>query len=389
MIPCTLVKQNKYELSDIVKKFGKSLTSSKKLSPGQTKSLVNIVRCRTAELGGHEEACDNCGVVRYSYNSCGDRHCPKCQNNKQALWIDKIQKETLPVKHYHVIFTVPHSLNDICLWNDKLYYKILFKSVWDTLRTFGYTKYGVETGAIAILHTWGQNLSLHPHIHCIVPAAGYSIDGKWKNIGQNNYLYNVKQLSSTFKGKFLDGLKRKLSKLGKMQGFNSQIQKAYKSNWVVYSEAPMSNANHVIKYLGQYTHRTAISNQRIIDVSENKVLFYAKDYRDNATVKKARLEGVEFLRRFIQHILPKGFVRIRRYGIYNPTVKRNLDLEFGNELSAFEQALEESQKAQVSHNNDIHICPYCKKGNMVVIRIIPRIRSPAGHLPSILQSYFQ
>ena len=148
------MREIKFELSDIVKKFGKELTSRKELSPKQTKTLVNIVRCRTAELGGHEEVCDNCGVVKYSYNSCGDRHCPKCQSNKQALWIEKIQKETLPIEHFHVIFTVPHSLNAICLWNDKLYYKILFKSVWDTLRTFGYTKYGVETGAIAVLHTW-------------------------------------------------------------------------------------------------------------------------------------------------------------------------------------------------------------------------------------------
>jgi hypothetical protein len=382
------VKKNNFELSDIVKKFGEKLTTRKKLSPGQTKTLVNILRCRTAELGGHEEVCDTCGTVRYSYNSCGDRHCPKCQSNKQALWIEKLQKETLPVKHFHVIFTVSHALNDIYLWNAKLYLKILFQTVWDTLRTFGYTKYGVETGAIAVLHTWGQNLSLHPHIHCIIPAAGYSIDGKWKNIGENNYLYNVKQLSATFKGKFLDSLKRKLRKLDKLQGFDSQIQKSYKTAWVVYSEASMANANHVIKYLGQYTHRTAISNQRIIDVSGDKVLFYAKDYRDNATVKKARLKGVEFLRRFIQHILPKGFVRIRRYGIYNPTVKRNQGLEFGNELSVFEQALEERQKAEVSHNN-VHICPYCKKGKMVVIRIIPRTRSPAEHLPSKLQSYFQ
>jgi len=382
------VKKNKFELSDIVKKFGEALTSRKNLSPVQTKTLVNIVRCRTAELGGHEEVCDTCGTVRYSYNSCGDRHCPKCQSNKQALWIEKLQKETLPIKHFHVIFTVAHALNDIYLWDTKLYLKILFQTVWDTLRTFGYTKYGVETGAIAILHTWGQNLSLHPHIHCIVPAAGYTIDGKWKNIGENNYLYNVKQLSATFRGKFLDSLKRKLRKLNKLQGFDSQIQKSYKTDWVVYSEAPMSNVKHVIKYLGQYTHRTAISNQRIIDVSGDEVLFYAKDYRDNATVKKARLKGAEFLRRFIQHILPKGFVRIRRYGIYNPTVKRNLSLEFGNELSVFDKALEERQKAEVSHNN-VHTCPYCKKGKMVVIRVIPRTRSPAGHLPSKLQSYFQ
>ena len=390
------MKKTKFELADIVYNFGKSLIEGQSLSPQQNKSLLNIVRCRTSSMGGHEEVCDNCGTIRYAYNSCGDRHCPKCQSNKQALWIEKLKKETLPIKHYHVIFTVPHILNGICLWNDKLFYKLLFKSVWDTLRTFGYTQYGVETGAIAILHTWGQNLSLHPHIHCIIPAAGYSLDGKWKNIGENNYLFNVRQLSATFSGKFLDKLKRMLRKSGNLQGFDSNIQKAYRTNWVVYSEAPMANIKHVIGYLGQYTHRVAISNRRIIDINHNDVIFYAKDYRDNATVKKSKLSGKEFLRRFVQHILPKGFVRIRRYGIYNPTVKRNLDLQFSHADSPFEQAVAKKDKAEVSNFCETpaslqnrHICPYCKKGNMVVIKVIPRIRSPAGHLPTILLSYLK
>ena len=390
------MKRTKHELAEIVQNFGKSLIEAQSLSPQQNKSLLNIVRCRTSALGGHEEACDNCGVVRYAYNSCGDRHCPKCQSNKQVLWIEKLKKETLPIKHYHVIFTVPHILNGICIWNDKLFYKLLFKSVWETLRTFGYTEYGVETGAIAILHTWGQNLSLHPHIHCIIPAAGYSLDGKWKNIGENNYLFNVRQLSATFQGKFLDALKRKLRKTGNLQGFNSNIQKAYRSKWVVYSEAPMSNIKHVIGYLGQYTHRVAISNQRIIDINQNDVIFFAKDYRDNATIKRAKLSGKEFLRRFVQHILPKGFVRIRRYGIYNPTVKRNLDLQFSQADSPFEQEVAKRDEAETSNScrtadsiQTGHICPFCKKGRMVVIRIIPRVRSPAGHLPTILLSYLK
>ena len=388
--------RTKHELADIVYEFGKSLIESQSLSPQQNKTLLNIVRCRTSALGGHEEVCDHCGTVRYSYNSCGDRHCPKCQTNKQVLWIEKLKKETLPIKHYHVIFTVPHVLNDICIWNDKLFYSLLFKAVWDTLRTFGYTQYGVETGAIAILHTWGQNLTLHPHIHCIIPAAGYSLDGKWKYIGENNYLFNVRQLSATFKGKFLDGLKRKLRKSGNLQGFNSKIQKAYRSKWVVYSEAPMANIKNVIGYLGQYTHRVAISNQRIIDINQNEVFFYAKDYRDNGTVKKAKLSGKEFLRRFVQHILPKGFVRIRRYGIYNPTVKRNLDLQFSHADSPFEQAVAKRDEAESSNISEPHystqtkhICPYCKKGKMVVVRVIPRVRSPAGHLPTILLSYLK
>ncbi len=146
----------KYELADIVKRFGKSFADTQALSPQQTKALLNIVRCRTSELVGHKEVCDCCGTVRYSYNSCGDRHCPKCQNTKQAIWVDDLIENTLEVKHFHIIFTVPHCLNQLCLWNDKEYYSILFRTVWETLRSFGYTHYGCETGAVAILHTWGQ-----------------------------------------------------------------------------------------------------------------------------------------------------------------------------------------------------------------------------------------
>jgi hypothetical protein len=318
--------------------------------------------------------------------------------NKQLLWVEKLEKDALPVKHYHIIFTVPHSLNDVCLWNDRLYYSLLFKSVWDTLRSFGYSHYGVESGAIAVLHTWGQNLSLHPHIHCLVPAAGFSLKGKWKKIGTNKdkYLYPVKQLSATFKGKFLDTLKRKLRKTNKLSGFLPHIQKAYATDWVVYSEAPMAGAKQIIRYLGQYTHRTAISNQRISSIKSKEVFFLSKDYRDNATVKKTRLKGEEFLRRFVQHILPKGFVRIRRYGIYNARVKRNLNLQFTSRESGFFKLMKQvetgekksAEKKAASGKNKPHICPYCKQGKMIRLRQLPRIRSPPGHLPSILKSFF-
>jgi len=390
------VGKTKFELSGIVKRFGEQLIEKQELSPQQTKSLLNIVRCRTASLGGHEEVCDSCGSVGYSYNSCGDRHCPKCQMGKQALWIAKLEKGVLPVRHYHIIFTVPHSLNDICLWDDRMYYGLLFKTVWDTLRSFAYTHYGVESGAVAVLHTWGQNLSLHPHIHCIVPAAGFSIKAKWKNIGKNGdkYLYPVQQLSAAFKGKFLDGLKRKLRKLNKLSGFMPQIEKAYGTDWVVYSQAPLSGVKQIIRYLGQYTHRIAISNQRILDVSDRDVVFQSKDYRDNATVKKTRMRGEEFLRRFVLHILPKGFVRIRRYGIYNPTVKRNLGLQFTDKESGFDKLLKQNGQNETEDNdrmvvvdNKLHACPCCKTGKMIRVRTIPRIRSPPGHLPSILKSF--
>lgn len=376
------------DLSRVVQTFGNTLLKSTVLSSQQTKVLHNIITCRTATLGGHKEVCTTCSKERYSYNSCGDRHCPKCQHSKQVKWIDKLQKESLPVKHYHIIFTVPHILNKVYLWNKKLYFKILFQSVWETLRSFGYTHYGVESGAIAVLHTWGQNLSLHPHVHCIVPSAGVDLKGNWKLIGKKDkYLYPVKQLSSTFKGKFLDSLKRKLKKENHPM-FSNQINDAYSKNWVVYCEAPISGVNQVIKYLGQYTHRIAISNQRILGIQDNKVHFLAKDYRDNATVKKVKLEGVEFLRRFIQHILPKGFMRIRRYGIYNATTKRNLNLQFAPVKKEFEILVEikktkEFLKAQKEKNS---CCPFCKKGKMIKVKELPRIRSPSGHLPSILLS---
>jgi len=391
----------KPELADIIKHFGNSLSAAgTKLSPQQTKSLLNIVRCRTASLGGHEAVCDNCGTVYYSYNSCGDRHCPKCQANKQIKWVERLEKEVLPVNDYHIIFTVPHILNDICLWNDKMYYAILFKSVWETLRSFGYTHYGVESGAIAVLHTWGQNLSLHPHIHCIVPAAGYSIQGRWKNIGnkEDTFLYPVQQLSAAFKGKFLDSLKRKLNKKNNLSGFYAHIEHAYAAKWVVHSEAPLTGVNQIIRYLGQYTHRIAISNDRILKVTDSEVFFQAKDYRDNGTVKNTHLPGKEFLRRFVQHILPKGFVRIRRYGIYNARVKRNLKLRFTVAENDFDKLIKQTapEKAEgdasvvhIPNGNQPHKCPYCKTGNLIRRKELPRIRSPAGHLPSILRSFFK
>lgn len=385
------MQNNQYELSDVVKKFGNSFLNVQTISPQQTKALYSIIKCRTADLGGHEDACDTCGEVRFSYNSCGDRHCPKCQHSKQTKWIEKLQADTLPVKHYHVIFTVPHCLNNICLWNDKLYYNLLFKCVWDTLRSFGYTHYGVESGAIAVLHTWGQNLSLHPHIHCIVPAAGVDLKGKWKHIGKDGkYLYPVRQISATFKGKFLDGLKRRLKKIDNAFSFVAQIQKAYQTNWVVYCEAPLSGVNQVIKYLGQYTHRIAISNQRIKDITSDNVLFNAKDYRDNATVKLVKMRGEEFLRRFVQHILPKGFVRIRRFGIYHHCVKKNLNLQFDCELSGFDILMQREDQKEIKAINDAkqQSCPVCKTGTMITIRELPRIRSPVGHLPTILRAQF-
>lgn len=387
-------KATKFELAEVIRRFGHQLLEKENLSPQQIKVLHNVLQCRTASLGGHEQACDHCGEVRYSYNSCGDRHCPKCLCAKQACWIEKLIGSTLPLKHYHIIFTVPHCLNDICLWNDSLYYKILFSAVWRTLHSFGYTHYGVETGAVAVLHSWGQNLSLHPHIHCIVPAAGVGLNGQWKYIGNNgHYLYPVHQLSATFKGKFLDSLKRTLRKTGNPESFTSHIEKAYKVKWVVNSQPSLGKSEHVIRYLGQYTHRVAITNHRLLNISNKEVSFIAKDYRDKAQKKPVNLNGVEFLRRFCLHVLPKRFVKIRRFGIYHPTTIRMQGLKFVLEQKPdIEQLLSPAKKETSAERIkrltgfDVLLCPACKKGKMVVTREIPRIRSPAGHLPTILLS---
>ena len=377
--------RTRFELADVVNLFQSGLLTKTTLTTLQLKVLNKIALCRTAVLGGHEEKCDNCGTVRYSYNSCGDRHCPKCQAAKQAFWIDDLIKSTLPVKHFHIVFTVPHELNAVCLHNQRMYYDLLFAAVSQTLRLFGYTHYGVEGGAVCVLHTWGQNLSLHPHIHCIVPAAGYTLDGQWKNIGHSGqYLYPVHQLSEAFKGRFLDSLKRSLRKQNELVLFNAAVQQAYKTKWVVHCEPSLAGADHVVKYLGQYTHRIAITNQRILNIAGDKVTFIAKDYRDNAVKKTVTLDGIEFLRRFTMHILPWQFVKIRRFGIYNHTTKRNLALKFvpeekpGIDDIVKRQQPPETKLQRLERLTGINpcICPVCKKGKMILIKILPRIRSP-------------
>lgn len=375
-----------FELAQVVRLFGAPLAAQNKLTALQLKVLGKIANCRTAALGGHEQVCDNCAGVRYSYNSCGDRHCPKCQAAKQALWIDDLIHSALAVKHYHIVFTVPHQLNVVCLHNQRMYYSLLFDSVWNTLRSFGYSHYGAETGAVAVLHTWGQNLSLHPHVHCLVPGAGYTLDGKWKTIGHSgHYLYPIHQLSQAFKARLLTGLKRALRKAGELTMFYQAMQQAWKTPWVVHCEPSMAHAHHVVKYLGQYTHRVAITNQRIVNIAHGKVTFMAKDYRKRGVKKPVTLNGTEFLRRFCLHILPRRFVKIRRFGIYNPATKRNLKLQFTPQEKPGIQAIIKGQKppqtnverfATLTGINPC-LCPVCKTGRMITIRELPPIRAPA------------
>jgi len=367
-----------YEIADVIDLFGDQFYAVHCPNEYQRRVLRTLSRCRTAELGYHTQACDCCGEIRISYNSCRNRHCPKCQGSKQAIWVDDLLETALPVKHYHMVFTVPHELNTICMLDSARFYSLLFASVWDTLRCFGYTKYGVETAAVCILHTWGQNLSLHPHIHCIVPAAGLSLTGKMKHIASDGqFLYPVFQLSKTFRAKMLDGLKRQLNETALLQTHQCLLDSVWQKPWVVYCEPSMGKPEQVVKYLGQYTLRVAISNQRIINIDDNEVTFMHKDYAHGATLKPIKLSGVEFLRRFCLHILPLRFVKIRRYGIYSSR-HRALNKKKENRMTIKQKEEIVSERILRLTGFDIYLCPSCKKGRLHTIETIPRNRSPTA-----------
>lgn len=363
------------EVAEIINRFGESYIRKHQPNSYQLRVLNALALCRTSALGGHKYQCDHCGNVHIGYNSCRNRHCPKCQGSNQALWVEDRINNAFAVQHYHVVFTIPDALNEICLLDSRWFYNKLFDCVWQTLRTFGYTQYGVEGGAICVLHSWGQNLSLHPHIHCLVPALGYGIKGQMKPIGKSGkYLYSVQKLSRNFKGRMMAAVKSKLKKIELLGKFKTSIDKAWTVEWVVYSEPSFGKAENVIRYLGQYTHRVAISNQRILAVNEREVTFNMKDYADACKIKPLTLTGEEFLRRFCLHILPKGFVRIRHYGIYSSRFRSTMPRNKDKLVIKIKERTSERLKRLTGH--DVFLCHKCKKGRMVVIETLPRIRSP-------------
>src|SRR4051812_28298368 len=279
----------------------------------QQKTLRAIAECRTAALGGHVDACSECGTIGISYNSCRNRHCPRCQGHKREEWIQKRQADLLPYTYYHPVFTLPHELNPLALHQPRLVYDALFAATWATLNQFG-CRQGLQLRIIAVLHTWGQNLCLHPHLHCIVSGGGIDDKGKWKQQpGSHKFLFPVKALSKVFRAKYVQQLRQK--------GIADKalIESLFTKQWVVYAKRPFGGPQQVIEYLGRYTHKVAISNHRITDVDAATVTFSYKDYRDGSTQKQMTLSNGEFVRRFAQHIMPLRFVRIRHYGIVSST----------------------------------------------------------------------
>lgn len=377
------------ELAEIISRYGSEFIERFHPSGYHKGVLYAIKSCRTAILGGHIDQCDDCNRLRISYNSCRNRHCPKCQGLKQLRWVLSRKEDLLPVRYFHMVFTIPDVLNTLCLNNPDVVYDVLFRSVRDTLFAFAADPrhLGAEIGFITVLHTWGQNLSLHPHLHCLIPSGGITVDGKWKNARSNgDYLFPVKALSTVFRGKFRDELK-KASLDALFEVSRSLLAQMHQSKWVVYAKEPFAGPQQVIEYLGRYTHRVAISNHRLVKLEDDHITFLYKDYRDNNRKKPLTLDAVEFLRRFCHHILPRRFVRIRHYGILSSRRKAELS-EFQGFDRNIQHRKDEIRKmpweelCRIYLNVDPQLCPYCHKGRMKTISIIPA-RSPPKQLSTI------
>jgi hypothetical protein len=388
------------ELADIFRQCGPVYRAehAATLSRGQRRVMSAIEQCRTAALGGHVEECDACGHQRISYNSCRNRHCPKCQSLTRAQWLSERQAELLPVEYFHVVFTLPQEIAAIAYQNKDVVYNILFQATAQTLRTIGADPkhLGAEIGFIAILHTWGQNLLHHPHLHCVVPGGGISTDGnRWVSCRPGFFL-PVRVLSRLFRRLFLELLQQAFD-AGELHFFNSlaglqeglafvkYLAPVAHNEWVVYAKAPFGGPKQVLAYLGRYTHRVAISNNRLLEFSDDAVTFAWKDYRHESKNKTMRLDAQEFIRRFLLHVLPSGFQRIRSYG-FLANRYRQVKIELCRKLLGVpvpvttkdvpDPTLDYRDRYQRLTGVSLRECPHCSKGQMV------RIESfKAGVLP--------
>jgi putative transposase/transposase-like zinc-binding protein len=331
------------------------------LNRWQSRTLYALAACRIEALGSHIDKCDNpsCNQVHISYNSCRNHHCPKCQGHKQEQWILARESDLINVPYYHIVFTLPGELNKLCFYSPAVVYGLLFKVAWSVIKDFASNPkfLGAKTGMVSIIHTWGQNLSLHPHLHCIVPSGGVSAALKWKQAkGKDKYLFPVKAMSNVFRARFVEGL-RKVTTLEE-----SLYKQLFVNPWVIYCKRPFFGPQQVVEYLGRYTHKVAISNHRIKSIKDGNVTFTAKDYRYGGRKHNITLSEYEFIRRFSLHILPKGFTRIRHYGILSSSLKKSIIPLLQDELGSVTILKREPLK----HN----VCRICGVGKMVTIQVI-------------------
>jgi hypothetical protein len=360
------------EVADIINRLGEKIEKLG-LNSWQLRTLHIIKKCRTAALGGHIDACDDCGIVRISYNSCRNGHCPKCQGKNREDWITKRTDELLPVPYFHVVFTLPDSINPLSIHQPKLVYDTLFDAAWETLAAFGKNK-GLKMGMIAVLHTWGQNLSLHPHLHCIVPGGGVDKAGNWQNIrADGKFLFSVKAMSLVFRAKYCQKLKER-----NRSQYENIRQSLWKQNWVIYAKKPFGNADSVVEYLGRYSHKIAISNNRLLDIDSDSVTFSYKDYRQQGVKKQMKISQEEFIRRFALHILPKRFVKIRHYGFLSSSWKRE-------KLKRLQKQLGIVPKVKTDKEKELPICSSCGHGRMHIVAVFHE-RGPPIWLSEIDQN---
>lgn len=383
----------KHEVADIIHRFRGVLEKHYDLPVQVKKTLTVLGNCRTAAMGGHVSACTACGTEKISYNSCRNRHCPKCQTVNKERWILAREAELLPVPYYHLVFTLPHCFNELLPKNATEVYNALLKASWQTIQSFAEDRkfLGAKAGMVSILHTWGQQLWLHPHVHCIVPGGGITKRGKWKSAKyKDKYLFPKRAMSLVFRAKFMELLRRK------MDVPQTVARAAFKQNWVVYAKRPFASPKTVVEYLGRYTHKVAISNHRLLSVNHSQVSFNYKDYaqhpadRNSANQKVMSLSGMEFLRRFCQHILPHGFIRIRHYGFL---ASKNKAKELNQAKTEFKQAEWEKKHyswqeiAEVKLDIQLNQCPHCKSNTLKTIKRLEPERGPPKHIKPDLSKW--
>jgi hypothetical protein len=382
------------ELADIVRRYGAAYRASHPLGREQLRVLRAIEVCRSAALGGHVQQCGQCAHTRISYNSCRNRHCPKCQNKERAKWLEGRKAELLPVPYFHVVFTLPQELARVALQNPAVVYNILFRAASETLLTIARDPrhLGAEIGCFALLHTWGQNLLYHPHLHCVIPGGGLSPDrARW--IGcRPGFFLPVRVLSRLFRRLFLEALEKayqqdqlrwfgELEPLHDPARFSGYLAPVRRAEWVVYAQPPFGGPLHVLEYLGRYTHRVALSNQRLVALQNDAVSFQWKDYRHQHKSKVMTLAAAEFLRRFLLHILPAGFQRIRSFG-FLANRHRSARLALCRQLlvqpvtALLPAPVACRQLAQLLTASLAPRCPACGCGVMVRIQILPAYRWP-------------
>jgi hypothetical protein len=363
----------------VIRRHGQAFVArhGSRLTPTQRKALAALAACRTAAMGARRWRCRDCGGERIVYNSCRDRHCPKCQGAQRAAWLERQRRQLLPVQYFHVVFTVPHDLVPLAAAHPRVFYRLLFRAARETLQQVAADPRHLQAtiGGLMVLHTWGQNLTLHPHLHVIVPGGGLSADGqRWIDCPRGFFL-PVKVLSRVFRGKLLDFLHRTrqtgglpfrgtLALWNEAASWRRFLSSLYATEWVVYSKPPAAGPDVVLKYLARYTHRVAISNQRIECIADGQVTFRYKDYAQRSRWRRMTLSADEFLRRFLQHILPKGFVRIRSFGLL-------ANRDGGRKLARCRELLAASPPAPcsteenpASEEEDALRCPHCRRGRL-------------------------